>query len=259
MIFKDREIFFLAELAREASSAVMRFYNSEMLRVDYKKDNSCITDADRVSHDILSEGLEKFFPGMHVLSEEGKDIAHEERKNWRLFWLLDPLDGTKEFISKNGEFTVNIALIEKNSPVFGLVSAPAKNLTYYAVKGGGAFRKKKGEDACVIRAGKGARKEKVVVRSRSHAGKFEDEIISGLGPVKTIYAGSSLKFCLVAEGSADVYIRSGPTMEWDTAAGQCVAEEAGAEVATIEGEALLYNKKSLLNPGFICAGAGLLK
>ncbi len=254
MIITEKDINSLLGAAVEASGAIMDIYDSQTGKVYLKDDNSCVTDADRASHDILKKSINKLYPSVPVISEEGEDVAHEERNKWESFWLIDPLDGTKEFISKNGEFTVNIALIKKNVPVFGLVSIPAKGLHYYAVKGKGVYKKEKNKSFSAIKTGKSAGGLTVVARSRSHGSESEDEIISNLGPVKTVYAGSALKFCLIAEGRADIYIRTGPTMEWDTAAGQCVAEEAGARVCDMEGSMLLYNKQSLLNPGFICAG-----
>jgi len=248
----NKDIESLLSLADKAAREIMEVYNTSF-DVENKKDNSPITLADRRSNDIIVSGLKKMYPDIPLISEEEKDIPYKERKNWEYFWLIDPLDGTKEFISKNGEFTINIALIEKNTPVFGLVSIPAKDTVYYALRGEGAYKKEKDKEIKKIHVRKENKDETVVVRSRSHKSKEEEKIISKLGQVKEISAGSALKFCLVAEGRADVYVRSGPTMEWDTASGHCVSEEAGARVKTIDGKKFVYNKKSLLNPGFVCA------
>ncbi|MGM0568793.1 MAG: 3'(2'),5'-bisphosphate nucleotidase CysQ [Elusimicrobiota bacterium] len=249
-MLNNNDINKLLALTRRAGQKIMEIYDSSF-DVELKKDLSPITLADRASHEILLSGLNKLFPRIPVLSEEGKDIPYSERKKWDYFWLIDPLDGTKEFISKNGEFTINIALIKKTRPVFGLVSIPAKNTIYYALHKKGAYKKEKDKEAKKINIGKDNKNETVVVRSRSHKSSKEEEIISKLRNVKEIYAGSALKFCLIAEGKADIYLRSGPTMEWDTAAGHCVAQEAGAEIKTLKEKDFRYNKKELLNPGFI--------
>ncbi len=250
----DRGIEGLLLLAENASEQVMKVYESSSHGARRKKDNSPVTRADTLSNNILTSGVKKLYPEIPVLSEESGEIPYEKRKSWEYFWLIDPLDGTREFLSRNGEFTINIALIEKQSPIFGLVSVPSRKAVYYACRGRGAYVKDQGGRIRRINAARLPKGATIVVaRSRSHSNEAEDEIVKRLGPAKTLHAGSALKFCLVAEGKADVYLRCSPTMEWDTAAGQCVAEEAGAGVSAMDGAPFLYNKESLLNPGFVCA------
>lgn len=237
---------------RSAGRAVMDVYRSTF-SVEQKSDKSPVTLADRRSHEILTAFLKKHYL-YPVLSEEGRDIPYEERRNWETFWLVDPLDGTKEFIKRNGEFTINVALIHQNRPVFGVVYAPAKDVLYHAKRGGGACRVERGKTQPLPLHPE--RDAFVVVGSRSHAVQEFEEYIAGVrerfGEVTLISAGSSLKFCLIAEGAADVYPRHGHTMEWDTAAGQAIVEEAGGSVINPEtGMPLSYNKESLLNPYFV--------
>lgn len=246
---KDTEA--ILGLVQDASQSIIEIYNSACFGIEAKKDNSPVTLADKASHAILASGLNKLYPDIPVLSEEAKITPYAIRKEWECFWLIDPLDGTKEFILKNGEFTINLALIQKNKPVFGVVAAPAKKVVYFAGKEYGPYKKEKGS-LLKIKAKKRAGKKLLVARTRSHKNKKEDVFISRLRPCEAIYAGSALKFCLVAEGRADIYLRGGPTMEWDTAAGQCIAAEAGAETFDLGGNPFLYNKKSLLNPGLVC-------
>ena len=252
------------ELARQAGSAVMRAYNELNPAVEYKRDQSPLTHADLASHRIIVEGLARITPGWPVLSEESAEVPFEQRRAWPRFWLVDPLDGTKEFLQRNGEFTVNIALIEGAHPILGVVAAPAAaNLAglYYAAHGLGAW-KEKASPAAPIRvspAPAGNSGPIRIVVSRSHSSAKEDlspfiESCTGSRPHTSIPMGSSLKFCLVAEGAADIYPRLGPTMEWDTAAAQCILEVAGGRVTDLDGNPMLYNKSSLLNPGFIARG-----
>ncbi len=242
-------------LAREAGAAVMEIYRSGKADVQSKKDSSPLTEADLASHRIIVEGLGKIgdYP---VLSEESALISYEERKNWHRYWLVDPLDGTKEFINRTGEFTVNIALIEDKYPILGVVYAPVVDRMYYAASGCGAYREADG-----IIAGIGVSSivpDKLrVVASRSHRGDALDEFLEKLGQHECVSMGSSLKFCLVAEGSADLYPRLGPTMEWDTAAAQAVVEEAGGMVVDNEsGARLRYNKRDLRNPWLLVMAQG---
>lgn len=225
--------------------------------VELKKDKSPLTAADRASHRIIEEGLLALRPDLPVLSEEGRDIPYSQRKGWNAFWLVDPLDGTKEFIRRNGEFTVNIALIEKGSPVFGLVYSPALEKLYWGMKGRGAWLADgDGEPKAIGVRRKDPDSGLTVVMSRSHPSPELDAYLKTIKVSEVVSIGSSLKFCLVAEGEADLYPRFGPTMEWDTAAGQAVLEAAGGYVLNRQtGERLSYNKESLLNPFFL-AGAG---
>ena len=237
-----------------ASTAILEVYATGH-GVEYKADESPITRADRAAHDILAARLSLLTPSIPVLSEEA-EAAHDfaVRRAWPELWLVDPLDGTREFISRNGEFTVNVALIRGHEPVLGVVAAPALGLTYYAARGHGAFRAQTESGAEPIHV-RPAADPLVVVGSRSHRGDSLDGLLTRLGPHEMRPMGSALKFCLVAEGSADFYPRLGPTSEWDTAAAQAVLEVAGGAVTTLDGTPLRYNQRdTLLNPHFIAYG-----
>jgi 3'(2'), 5'-bisphosphate nucleotidase len=244
-------------LAREAGRAILSIYGDVNPAVQYKGDNSPLTQADLASHHLIVEGLAKLTPDWPVLSEESAEIPFEQRTTWTYFWLVDPLDGTKEFLKKNGEFTVNIALMHGGSPILGVVYAPAVDKMYFAAQGVGAF-KADGEATLPIKTAGGENGSMRVVVSRSHGSGEEnlDRFTGGAAKCEFIPMGSSLKFCLVAEGAADLYPRTGSTMEWDTAAAQCIVEQAGGIVTDIEGNPMRYNKPVLLNPGFV-ARAGL--
>ena len=230
----------------------MDIYERESFGVTEKDDKSPLTEADLAANRVICEGLSLFDPPAPILSEESSKAPYETRKNWDRYWLVDPLDGTKEFIKKNGEFTVNIALIEKNRPVAGVVSAPALGVTWYAAKGLGAWRKKTGEEPGRIKVcspGDGPIK---IVASRSHRGDEVDAFIEKLNrPYEVISCGSSIKLCKVAEGAAHIYPRFGPTMEWDIAAAHIIVLEAGGIITDTAAESIIYNKKELLNPYFI--------
>ncbi len=219
--------------------------------VEIKSDNSPLTIADKKSHMTIENGLKKLFPSIPILSEEGRDIPYLERKTWDCFWLIDPLDGTKEFIKRNGEFTVNIALIEDGYPIFGSVYAPYKKELFWAYEGLGAWKsynKDKEQKITVTSNGK----EKRIVISRSHPNEKVTEFISQYKSHQLIRMGSSLKLCCIAEGKADIYPRLGPTSEWDIGAAQCIVEEAGGSVLEYESNLRLkYNKENILNPFFI--------
>ncbi len=271
--------------AKEAGDAIDEVYGSSFT-VELKEDNSPLTVADKRSHEIISDRLKGTFP---LLSEEGSRIPFEERSGWKYFWLVDPLDGTKEFIRRNGEFTVNIALIHDNAPVIGVIYIPVRGVFYFALDGLGSFKMEnapaftyretgheeirramdevlrgssrmplEGADKPVSLA---AQSRLIVAGSRSHpTPEFEvflEEMKNRYREVQFISAGSSLKFCLVAEGKADIYPRFGPTMEWDTAAGQCIVEQSGGRVLSMEdGIPLSYNKADLRNVFFVCEGNG---
>jgi 3'(2'), 5'-bisphosphate nucleotidase len=242
------------KLVGEAGAAIMAVYATAH-GVEYKADDSPITLADRAAHAILSRGLARLAPAIPVLSEESEAThAHAVRSQWRELWLVDPLDGTREFISRNGEFTVNVALIRDHRPVLGVVSAPALGVTYYAAAGHGAFRRSADappEPITVRPAGSPL----VIVGSRSHRGDTLDAMLARIGPHELKPMGSALKFCLVAEGSADFYPRLGPTSEWDTAAAQAVLEVAGGAVIRLDGQPLEYNaRETILNPEFLAFG-----
>ncbi len=248
--------------ALEAGHEIMEVYNSGF-NVELKDDRSPLTEADKRAHQVIHQRLSKYFP---VLSEEGKTIPFAERKKWNPFWMVDPLDGTKEFIKRNGEFTVNIALIENQIPVLGVVYAPALNKIYFGVKTSGSFKLewKEGEEKSadeIIRSAFGLPvnlngRKFTVVASRSHLSpeteKFIDDLKKEHGEIEFKSSGSSLKLCLVAEGAADVYPRLAPTMEWDTAAGQAVVMYAGKAVLNYHsGLPMPYNKPDLLNEWFV--------
>jgi len=242
------------EAVAAAGTAILEVYAGAH-GVEYKADESPITRADRAAHEILAARLARIAPAIPVLSEES-DGCHDPavRGTWHQLWLVDPLDGTKEFISRNGEFTVNVALVRDHRPVLGVVAAPALGLTYCAAEGAGAFRRRDGGEAEPIRV-RAAADPLVVVGSRSHRGDSLDAVLAKLGAHELRPMGSALKFCLVAEGSADFYPRLGPTSEWDTAAAQAVLELAGGAVTTLDGSPLRYNERdTLLNPHFIAFG-----
>jgi 3'(2'), 5'-bisphosphate nucleotidase len=241
-------------VAREAGDAVMKFYAQSDMDMSYKDGGSPLTRADIASHDLIMQRLGVLTPNLPVLSEESEKVVYGERRKWQKFWLVDPLDGTKEFIKRNGEFTVNIALIEDHWPVFGIVHAPAMNVTYFAALGFGAFRQDSQFEMKRIAVTESGTRRLNVVVSRSHADDRLKQFLKGLGPHECIEMGSSLKLCLVADGSADVYPRLGPTMEWDTAAAQCIVEVAGGTVTDLPGQRLQYNKPDLHNPEFIVRG-----
>jgi 3'(2'), 5'-bisphosphate nucleotidase len=238
-------------LVREAGRATMTYYDApEAAGVREKDDKSPVTLADEVAHGILVDGLRRLEPSIPVVSEEAAADDFETRRSWRRFWLVDPLDGTKEFIKRRAEFTVNVALIEDGEPVLGVVGAPALDLVYWAVKGGGAWREEKGAPAeriySVVPA-PGA--PLTIVESLSHPSQELEEYLKTIPVGQRVKAGSSLKFCWVAEGKADVYPRLGPTMEWDVAAGDCVYRQSGRDGE--RSSPLTYNKPDLRNPSFV--------
>ncbi len=240
----------------------MEVYESADFDISYKEGNSPLTRADTDANDIIINGLKRLTPQVPVLSEECKEAPFDERKDWNIFWLVDPLDGTKEFIKKSGEFTVNIALIKDSSPVMGVVHMPTTGTTYTGLVGVGAFKQ----------GSRGAQPKKIttlgydkgrlkVVASLSHRNKELEDFLGsiekaqeGNGGVEALSMGSSLKLCLVAEGAAHLYPRIGPTMEWDTGAAHCIVNAAGGRVTDLDGKDLTYNKEDLLNPYFIVAG-----
>jgi len=241
-------------LAKRAGGAILDVY-SRQIEVTSKADQSPLTLADLQSHEIIVRGLAALTPGVPVLSEEASEIAFEERQRWQRYWLVDPLDGTKEFVSRNGEFTVNIALIEDHVATAGVVYVPVKDTLYAGVIAERAYRQIGTESPVTINTRVPAASELRIVGSRSHGADSLDRYLPRLGGYSLIKIGSSLKFCLVAEGSADLYPRFGPTSEWDTAAAQAVVEAAGGAVVTRDGKPLRYNTKaSLLNPDFLVFG-----
>lgn len=238
----------IKNISIKAGDVIMEIYG-DTIDVKYKDDKSPLTIADLKSNEIICDSLKKLYPSIPILSEENKEVAYKDRKDWEYYWCIDPIDGTKEFIKKNGEFTVNIALIYKNKPVLGVVYAPALKDIYYAKKDLGAF--KNGIKLPISRDDN----KFVIVASKSHMSEETQRYIDKIETKKEkvlISKGSSLKLCLVAEGKADVYPRLAPTMEWDTAAAHAVVLESGKQVVEYEtNSALKYNKEDLLNSWFI--------
>lgn len=241
--------------AIEAGREIMRIYDdpSQDFGIEQKADNSPLTLADKAAHNCIVRHLEP--TGIPILSEEGAHLPYEERRAWHRLWVVDPLDGTKEFIKKNGEFTVNIALVEEGSPVLGVIYVPATGVLYAGVVGEGAWKEERGERK-IVNCKLLNSQIFTVVASRSHLSPETEEYINQMRRehenVQLISSGSSLKICLVAEGAADVYPRFAPTMEWDTAAGDAIARAAGREVVDANtGKLLTYNKPDLHNPWFI--------
>ena len=277
-LFSDINIEDIVNIAKSAGDAIMEIYNRDFT-IDYKDDKSPLTEADTKSNEIICKALEKAYPNIPLLSEENKEVPYEDRKAWEYYWCIDPIDGTKEFIKKNGEFTINIALIHKDTPVLGVVYAPALGDMYWAVKGKGAFKAMVNDEFWMLND---EEKEKfikklplhhnadpennlTIVASKSHLSEETQELIdhltSNIQHPTFISKGSSLKLVMVAEGSADIYPRLAPTMEWDTAAADAIVREAGKMTYQYNPEmtqfhipsslSLVYNKKNLLNPWFV--------
>lgn len=242
----------LVDLAVDAGRAIMEIYQGDHIEVTGKADDSPLTLADLASHRVIVAGLHKLTPDIPVLSEEAADIAYAERQNWVRYWLIDPLDGTKEFIKRNGEFTVNIALIENGVPILGVVHAPALNVCYYAAPNLGAFVRRDSSEPQAIKVSYPDIGETLkVVASRSHRDARTETLLANLDRYECISMGSSLKLCLVAEGAAHFYPRLAPTMEWDTAAAHAVVNEAGGVVCDLSLNVLRYNKEDMHNPEFL--------
>ncbi|WP_434379992.1 3'(2'),5'-bisphosphate nucleotidase CysQ [Melittangium boletus] len=243
----------VCEVAREAGRATLPFHRAP-LAVERKADDSPVTAADRAAHTLIVEALQRLTPDLPVLSEESDAGAFAERRRWPTFWLVDPLDGTKEFIKGSGEFTVNIALLSGTEPVLGVVHVPVSGVTYWGARGPGAFRLEPGQPPVALRTRPADPERLVVVASRDHAGPRVEALLARLPTASTASLGSSLKFCLIAEGRADFYPRFQPTSEWDTAAAQAVLEAAGGAVTDTAGQRLAYNKDVLTNPSFLAFG-----
>ncbi len=246
-------------IAQQAGDIILEYYHSDF-SVDYKADNTPLTQADTAANDKIVSALSKLEPCLPAVSEESELARYSERSKWRNFWLIDPMDGTKSFVRRDGQFTVNIALIEDNAPILGVVHIPCENVTYWAVKGGGAFRvardcgkiqpirvrKMPGNRATVMRS---------AYRSVEKVDQFAHNLKNQSIDCDYIVSSSSIKFCRIAEGVADVYPAFGKTSEWDTAAAQCVVECAGGKVQDLEGQPLVYNKTNTLNPAFVAFGS----
>lgn len=271
------------KIIRQAGEEVLKIYDSleDDWAVQLKEDRTPITEADRISNRIISEGLKELYPDFPILSEESQQIPYDARRKFEYFWLVDPLDGTKEFLKRNGEFTINLALIHFTRPIAGFISVPCQGLIYYAVKGQGAFKiqekvsKERGGEETAEKGNEGKSQPMqnglasklqstafspdepglIVVASRSHFDPETQKFINQLHNPQLVSVGSSLKFMLLAEGKAHLYPRLSRTMEWDTAAGQAILEEAGGQVLDFYSRhPLAYNKESLANPPFLATG-----
>ena len=244
----------VVDLARDAGRRIMRIYN-DGFTVELKDDRSPLTEADMAAHNAILAGLDLLTPAIPVLSEESAEIDFETRRRWQTYWLIDPLDGTREFIKRNGEFTVNIALIHEHQPVLGVIHVPVSGVDYFSCRGNGASRQTPGQTAERIHVRSSCRRPPVIAGSRSHQSPALKAFLKRIGEHHLLSMGSSLKSCLVAEGKADLYARLGPTSEWDTAAAQCIVEEAGGRVTDTRMRPLRYNARdSLLNPDFFVFG-----
>ena len=244
----------IVELSHAAGGAILTIYETNF-DVDQKADDSPLTQADLASNQVIVEGLRKLTPDIPIITEEAGLPDFEERSSWSTYWLIDPLDGTKEFVNRNGEFTVNIALIQHHRPVLGVVYVPVSAITYIGCEGIGAERRDDKGTAEPIKVALESADPVRVVGSRSHRGESLNRFLENVGDVELHPVGSSLKFCYVAEGSADIYPRLGLTSEWDTAAAQAVVEQAGGMVLKLDGSPLGYNTKDdILNPFFLVVG-----
>lgn len=250
------------ELARLAGEKIMEIYETDF-HIQNKKDNTPVTNADIAANELIVATLSELTPHIPVLSEESDEIPFEERCEWETYWLVDPLDGTRAFIEKSGEFSVNIALIYRHRPVIGVIYSPVKQCSFYACKGNGAFYLNDSNEACSIHVRSHCQDEnsRKIVVAGTHSSRsvqlqvFLDNLTTEFSGYEMKYMGSSLKSCMIAQGEADIYARLGPTSEWDTAAAQCIVEEAGGLITDILMQSLTYNtKESLLNPDFFVFG-----
>lgn len=260
--FNKSNIDNLIEISRSAGNIIMDIYEADY-DINYKNDSSPLTIADTKSNEIIVSALNKLDPRLPIISEESSNIPFKKRSKWRDYWLIDPLDGTKEFIKKNGEFTTNISYISHNKPVFGMIHVPSKNQFFWGIDGDGAYFFDDTADSNIknISVSTDSNRSIRIATSRSHPSPRLEGILEKIGDYDLISAGSSLKFCLVADGSADCYIRLGPTSEWDTGAGEIIARSAGAEVVDINGIPLSYNRNesNYLNPNFIVTNKSSIK
>jgi 3'(2'), 5'-bisphosphate nucleotidase len=244
-------------IARDAGKVILNIYDTGF-DIEEKEDKSPLTDADIASHDLIIQRLTELTPDIPILSEESTSLPFSERASWETYWLVDPLDGTREFIKRNGEFTVNIALIHQHKSIIGVINVPVLDVDYYAWENGGSYKTENQgspERISVKKLDESDTTQLTVAGSRSHGSEKMRRYIEKLGDVQTISMGSSLKFCLVAEGRADLYPRLGPTSEWDTAAAHCIVVQAGGYITKTDMTPLKYNtKESLLNPFFLVFG-----
>ena len=247
------------QIAYQAGKVIMEVYDAGFA-IEEKSDHTPVTEADVAANKVIEESLKELTPHLPILTEEAKPTPYSERKKWPRYWLIDPLDGTREFIKRNGEFTVNIALIDGDESVMGVVYAPVIGVLYYAAKGQGAFKQNSTNKPQAIHVKDNCEGKITVACGRSHPTDEIKAFLSNLGDHKILRVGSALKSCMVAEGKADLYPRLGPTSEWDTAAAQCVVEEAGGAITDINMQRIRYNtKEDLLNPHFFVAGDKSIK
>jgi 3'(2'), 5'-bisphosphate nucleotidase len=245
----------LVDIARRAAGSILAIYEAGAGPVTTKADATPLTAADLAAHRLIVAALAELTPGTPVLSEEAAETPFAERRTWERYWLVDPLDGTREFLSRNGEFTVNIALIEGHAPALGVVHVPVTGVSYFGAEGQGAWRQRAGQSPQSIRVAERSAAPLRVAGSRSHRGASLDAFLGRVGGHELLEMGSSLKFCLVAEGAADVYPRLGPTCEWDTAAAHAVLSAAGGAVRDLDDAPLQYNTRpELRNPFFVAYG-----
>ena len=245
-------------LAKKAGTAIMDVYNTDF-DVQFKDDQSPVTKADKNANVIIENGLKEIDDSIPILSEEGKNVKYDDRKGWNNFWLVDPLDGTKDFIKKNDEFTVNIALIKDQSPVFGVVYAPATKLLYWGGETCGTWKKESNSLAQEINVNSEFHGTIMIASSRSHPSHKMKDFLHQFEKYELKPMGSSLKICLVSDGTVHIYPRLGPTMEWDTAASHAILKYAGGEMIQAgKNEALIYNKRDLLNPEFIAGNLNFI-
>lgn len=241
-------------IAQEASQRILEVYIRDFT-VSEKTDKTLLTEADLAAHETIIQGLGKLTPNIPILSEEGTEIAFEVRRHWRLLWLVDPLDGTREFVKRNGQFSINIALIEKHTAIFGLILIPVTGVCYFAYFQGGAFKKLPDHQPTAIHTNRIHHRPIRVTGSRSYTGKTLQTYLEYLGQHHYVGVGSALKSCLVAEGKVDLYPRFGPTCEWDTAAAQVIVEQAGGRLTDTRMQPLRYNARdTLINPDFFVFG-----
>ncbi|MDW3095737.1 MAG: 3'(2'),5'-bisphosphate nucleotidase CysQ [Gammaproteobacteria bacterium] len=241
------------QVARASGSIIREFFQSSY-NVDIKDDKSPVTTADLAANDHIEQQLDNLTPDIPRISEESDNISYEIRKHWDTFWLIDPLDGTREFIKNRPDFTVNIALIHHNRPILGSIYLPISDQLYYSTVGNSAYRCDQSGEPITITVTDSTHPTPRICGSRAHHGKLMQAFLDNVGKHELIARGSSIKSCLVADGSADIYPRFGPTWEWDTAAAQCIIEQSGGHMTTLDMNALLYNKESLLNPSFLAFG-----
>ena len=245
-------------IAQRAGEEILQVYHHSDFNVEVKGDGSPLTEADRRAHRVIETALNEITPDIPVLSEESDQAAFSARSGWNRFWLVDPLDGTKEFVKRNGEFTVNIALVEGDRTMMGVVHTPVRQTSHFGEVGVGAYKQVEDQPMVPIQTRRLSPDNVVMVASRSHGGeaveRYRQQLAADFTNIETASMGSSLKLCLVAEGAADIYPRLGPTSEWDTAAAHAVVTAAGGGVIQLDGTPLVYNKENILNPWFLVFG-----